>query len=129
MDFLLRPLPYPQADRLGVLLLHKEWLLDEGKDGGEDDSHDRHVWEWVHANVPVVRVAAYGLTSGVNLQAGSSHVGAIRYVREMRVSAHYFEVLGVPLFLGREFTDEEDRRGGPPAAILSFQLWAIDISE
>ena len=121
--FLLRPLPYPQANRLGVLLLHKEWLLGVGKDGGEDDSHDRHVWEWVHAKVPAVRVAGYGLTSGVNLQAGSSHVGAIRYVREMRVSAHYFEVLGVSLFLGREFTDEEDLRGGPPAAILGFQLW------
>src|SRR5208337_3016500 len=121
--FLLRPLPYPQTDHLGVLLLHKEGVLGAGNDGGEDDFHDRHVWEWVHANVPSVRAAAYGLASGVNLQAGSSHGGAIRYVREMRVSAHYFEVLGVSLFLGREFSDEEDLRGGPPSAILGFQLW------
>jgi predicted permease len=41
----------------------------------------------------------------------------------MRVSAHYFEVLGIPLFLGREFTQEEDRRGGPPAVIISYDLW------
>ncbi len=121
--FLLRPLPYPRADRLGVLLLHTERPLGSGKDEGEDDSHDRHVWEWVHGNVPAVRVAAYGLATGVNLQAASSHGGATRYVREMRVSAHYFEVLGVSPFLGREFTDEEDLRGGPPAVILGFQLW------
>src|SRR5579872_3827954 len=35
--FLLRPLPYPEADRLGVLRLHTE------RGGGtEQDEHDRH---------------------------------------------------------------------------------------
>lgn len=29
--FLLRPLPYPQADRLGVLLLHREGVSPEMK--------------------------------------------------------------------------------------------------
>ena len=73
--------------------------------------------------MPAVREASYGLPSGVNLQAGSSPGAGVRYVREMRVSAHYFDVLGVPLFLGREFTEEEDRHGGPPVAVLSYALW------
>jgi MacB-like periplasmic core domain len=123
MGFSLRPLPYAQADRLGVLLLHQEWPL-KGETGFSDsDNHDRNTWASIHDNVPAVRAAAYGwAATGVNLQAGAAG-GMVRYVRERRVSAHYFEVLGVPLFLGREFTDEEDLRGGPPVAILSFPLW------
>jgi predicted permease len=121
--FLLRPLPYPQADRLGVLLLHQQWPLNGGTGFSDSDNHDRNTWTWIRDNVPAVRAAAYGwAASGVNLQAGAAG-GMVRYVREMRVSAHYFEVLGVPLFLGREFTEEEDLRGGPPVAILSFPLW------
>jgi predicted permease len=121
--FLLRPLPYPQADRLGVLLLHQEWPLNGGTGFSDSDNHDRNAWTWIRDNVPAVRAAAYGwAATGVNLQAVAAG-GVVRFVREMRVSAHYFEVLGVPLFLGRDFRDEEDLRGGPPAAILSFQLW------
>lgn len=119
--FLLRPLPYPQADRLGVLLLHEEGL--NGTTGsGDDDSHDRNTWVAIRDNVPAVRPAAYGLATGVNLQTGAAGATA-RYVHEIRVSAYYFDVLGVPLFLGREFTETEDLQGGSPVAILSFQLW------
>ena len=35
----------------------------------------------------------------------------------------FFRVLGVPPALGREFTADEDRVNGPPAAILSHALW------
>src|SRR5215831_11932929 len=121
--FLLRPLPYPQADRLGVLLLHQEWPL-KGSTGSSDfDNHDRNTWASIRDDVPAVRGAAYGwVATGVNLQAGAAS-GIVRFVHERKVSAHYFEVLGVPLFLGREFTDQEDLRGGPPVAILSFPLW------
>lgn len=120
--FLLRPLPYLHADRLGVLLLHQEPSLNGASDSSDSNSHDRSTWISIHDNVPAIRAAAYGSTTGVNLQAGAT-VGTPRYVHEMRVSAHYFQVLGVPLFLGREFTDQEDLRGGAPVAILSFPLW------
>lgn len=119
--FLLRPLPYRQADRLGVLLLRQE-QPDGATSFSDSDSHDRNTWASIRQNVPAVRAAAYGLVTGVNLQAGAAGE-IVRYVREMRVSAHYFHVLGVPLFLGREFTDQEDSRGGAPVAILGFSLW------
>jgi len=123
--FLLRPLPYPEPDRLGVLLLHREGTPPSSGQyvTEEDDSHDGNTWNWIRDNVPAVREASYGLASGVNLQSGSGTGASARYAHAMRVSAHYFDVLGVPLFLGREFTEEEDRQGGAPVAILSYSLW------
>ena len=131
--FLLRPLPYPEPDRLGVLLLHQEGISKSGQFVQQDDnSQDGETWEMVRDNVPSVQAAAFGGTSGVNLgvnlQAGSAsgggvHSGEVRYVQDMRVSAHYFDVLGIQPFLGRGFTGEEDRPHGPNAVILSYALW------
>jgi predicted permease len=39
------------------------------------------------------------------------------------VTRGFLDLLGVSLALGRTFTPEEDRLGGPPAAILSYGLW------
>ncbi|HEY1462353.1 MAG TPA: ABC transporter permease [Terriglobales bacterium] len=123
--FLLRPLPYPHPEQLGVLMLHRQGVMPEtGKAANEeDDSQDGDTWDWVRDNVPAVREASYGMVSGVNLQAGSVADSGALYVQEMRVSAHYFDVLGLPFYLGREFTEEEDRHGGPPVTILSYTLW------
>jgi predicted permease len=123
--FLLRPLPYPQADRLGVLMLHREGVMpDTGKAvQEEEESQDGDTWNWIRDNVPAVREASYGLPSGVNLQAKSAAGTEVRYVKDARVSAHYFDVLGLPLLLGREFSEDEDRRGGSPVVILSYALW------
>lgn len=123
--FLLRPLPYPEPDRLGVLVLHVEGVSErtgqfERQDG---TSHDGETWKLVRENVPAVRAASFGLTGGVNLRAGSGSGVNIRYVQDMRVSADYFSVLGVQPFLGRGFSQEEDRPNGPKAAVLSYALW------
>src|SRR5262249_16844375 len=39
------------------------------------------------------------------------------------VSADYLETVGVSPLLGRRFTSEEDRPGGPNVALLSHALW------
>ncbi len=39
------------------------------------------------------------------------------------VSPRFFSVLGVPPLLGRELKLEEERFGGPPAALISEKLW------
>ena len=124
--FLLRPLPYPQADRLGVLLLHGEGTDPSTgrRQNEEGDSHDGDTWDWLRNNLPMVRLASYAsLVGGINLSTSSSGDAGVRYVENMRVSAHYFDVLGTPLFLGREFTEEEDRAHGPAVVILSYDLW------
>lgn len=123
--FLLRPLPYPEPDRLAVLILHREGIsATSGQFVQQDnDSQDGETWEMVRDNVPSVRAATFGGASGVNLQADSDSGNSIRYIQDMRVSAHYFDVLGIQPFLGRGFTAEEDRPNGPNAVILSYALW------
>jgi predicted permease len=49
--------------------------------------------------------------------AASSPDAAMRYFRHL-VSPGYFETLGIPLVRGRAFTSQ-DRRGGPPVAIVN----------
>jgi predicted permease len=39
------------------------------------------------------------------------------------VSANTFDVLGTAPLLGRTLTAEDDQRGGPPIAVLSYGLW------
>jgi len=47
-----------------------------------------------------------------------------RLVTGESVSANYFEVLGIPLALGRSFIPDEERtRGGAPVVVISHGLW------
>ena len=39
------------------------------------------------------------------------------------VSADFFSVLGVKPFLGRTFSPEESKAGGPPVAVVSYGFW------
>jgi len=123
--FLLRQLPYPQPERVAALVVHQQGVSPRtGKAFvEEDDSFEGSEWQALRQNVDAVTFASWGGTSGVNLKAGLSAGGAVRYVRDSRVSAGYFAVLGVPLQLGRSFSEEEDRPHGPPAVILSDSLW------
>jgi putative ABC transport system permease protein len=40
-----------------------------------------------------------------------------------QISRSYLQTLGVSPVIGREFTEEEDMAGGPPAILLSYGLW------
>ncbi len=123
--FLLRTLPYPHPERIGVLMTHVEGTNPRTGQhvSEEDDSQDGATWEMLKSNVNAVTVASWGGSGGVNLQAGAAAGNAVRYVHESRISAHYFDVLGIPLYLGRSFTEEEDHRDGPQAVVLSHALW------
>jgi len=44
-------------------------------------------------------------------------------VRGARVSWDFFHVLGVEPRLGRTFLEEEDQRGAPAVALISYELW------
>jgi predicted permease len=117
---LLRPLPYPQPDRLGSLVTHYDGFNTKGGAIAEDDSStDGETWEMVRDNVPTVIAGVTSGVSGVNLKAGNS----VRFAREQRVSAGYFETLGVLPRYGRSFTAEEDRPNGPKVVIISYDIW------
>ena len=117
---LLRPLPYSQPERLGAVVTHFESTGKRGQPVEEDDdSIDGETWELVRDNVPAGRAAVWSPAKGVNLQADTS----VQYVREQRVSAGYFDVLGTRLFMGRSFNQDEDRPHGSRAVVLSYDLW------
>ena len=113
---MLKSLPYPQPDRIGTLFQREQ---------GPDASNglrwiDGTQWERLRDNVPSLTSAVYAaLAGGANLQAGSQ----IAYVHAGRVSARYFDVLGIRPAVGRAFSAAEDAPKGPKAVILSYNLW------
>lgn len=123
--FMLRRLPYPHPERIAALVVHQQGTDERtGKAASDDDdSFTGESWQILKNNVTGVIFASYGGTSGVNLKAGADAGNAVRYVHETRVSAHYFDVLGIPLYLGRSFTEDEDRPHGPAVVVLSYGLW------
>jgi len=70
--FLLRPLPYSDADRVASLILHVEGI--SARTGkvfvDDDDSHDLETWNLVSHDITAAQAAAQGGTTGVNLQTG-----------------------------------------------------------
>jgi len=127
--FLLRRLPYPEPNRIGALELHNEGISQRTGQRfvEDDDSVDAKIWNALHNDVTSVTAAAYGdqfgAGSGANLETPAEDGRAVRYVHSAHVSAHYFDVLGIKPVVGRGFSDDEDRPGGPKAAVLSYALW------
>ncbi|QNI34864.1 ABC transporter permease [Alloacidobacterium dinghuense] len=121
--FMLRRLPYPEPERIAALVVHQEGINNGKAISDDDDSFTGGSWQILRDNVSGVTFASYGGTSGVNLKAPADAGGAVLYVHGTRVSARYFDVLGIPLFLGRTFTEQEDVPHGPPVVVLSYKLW------
>jgi predicted permease len=63
--------------------------------------------------------AAFGFTSATLIGADSPEL-----IRGGRVSASYFDVLGVQPLVGRPFRADEEDPGGAPVTIISEELWA-----
>src|SRR5271163_828976 len=109
---MLQPLPYPDPDRLTQIVAKFRF---EGKEGTADN-FDGTAWEAIrdHASPLESAVYSYG-ASGINLGVNGSGV----YVKQQRVCAGFFHVLGAQPLIGREFTPDEDRPKGAPVVILS----------
>ena len=113
---LLRPLPYPDPDRLALI---STTIRAEGATEHELAQHGL-TWETVRDHAKTFEPAVFSSwTTGVNLAADRSAA----YVQQQRVGAGFFGVLGVAPVVGREFSAEEDRSGGPATVILSYELW------
>ena len=112
---MLKSLPYPQPERMGTI-----YSRVTGANASDSPINlDGEKWGLLRDRVPVLISAVSGSTSGINLRAGSH----VEYVHDGRVSAHYFDVLGIRPMIGRSFSEPEDRPNGPKAAILSYGLW------
>lgn len=112
---LLRPAPYPEPDRLAL-------VITAARQSGKEDTNDSQtgaLFEAVRDGASTLDVAAFSGDNGANF-AGQGH---LEYVRQQRVSTGFFRVLGVNPQLGREFTPVEDKPGGPAVAVLSYEFW------
>ena len=102
---LVRPLPYPQSDRLATIIRHTE------RGGRSDTGYNTNGATWLAMRDGVrdldIAVVGGGF-SGVNLTGGDETA----FVQQQRVSAGFFRVLGVTPAIGREFTTDEDLPGG-----------------
>ncbi|MGB8475787.1 MAG: ABC transporter permease [Candidatus Acidiferrum sp.] len=110
---LLEPLSYPEADRLVQLE-----LSDPHGNANVTSIPKFNVWK--EQTQVFEAVAAYDQGGpGVNLTGGDRP----EQLRGIRASADYFRVFGVPMQIGRPYTAEEDRPGGPKLAVLANGLW------
>ncbi|HXP24059.1 MAG TPA: ABC transporter permease, partial [Candidatus Sulfotelmatobacter sp.] len=108
---ILAPLPYFQPDRLVMV-----W---------ENNPRFPRVFvsypnflDWQHSARSFRQMAAF-MEQGVDLTGP----GAPEHLDGKEISSGFFGTLGAKLTLGREFSPEEDRRGGTPVVIISNRLW------
>jgi predicted permease len=114
---LLKALPYPNPERLATVRMI---VTRDGAVIGENNSHTGKVWEAIRDHATTFDAAVLsGLAARISLVLPDRAV----VITPQRVSAGYFRVLGVPPAMGREFTREEDRVGGPTVTVLSDRLW------
>jgi putative ABC transport system permease protein len=110
---LLKPLPYPNGDRLMSLFESNrlQKLLHEGL-------APTQIEEWNGMNQSFSTIAG-GYTENVAETSGELPEMLVT----ARVSPRFFSVLGTPTLLGRTFSPEENLFNGPSAAVISEHLW------
>jgi len=110
---LLQPLSYPNSDRLVELEL-------TSKEGNGDVTSIPKFNVWRDQTQVFDSVAAYDFSGpGVNLTGGDRP----EQLKGIHASSDYFRVFGAPIVLGRAYTAEEDRPGGPAVTVISNGLW------
>lgn len=116
-SLLLEPLPYAQPDRLvAIAFQFPKEKPSTSQVGSVADFLVEHAHSFSSFGI------ADGGTTGVNL-APSATGGRPYQVQQLRVSRDFLPTLGLHPALGRFFTAEEDRSGGPRAALMSYRLW------
>ncbi|MFP5261389.1 MAG: ADOP family duplicated permease [Blastocatellia bacterium] len=111
---LLKPLPYPEPDRLVTLQEHTEKPTQYGD-----------LWSFAYPNFLDCKQEIRSLTMAAWRYSGGtvSGPGESEYVEGRQVSSELFSVLGVTFVQGRAFLPEEDRPGAAPVIIISYGLW------
>jgi putative ABC transport system permease protein len=111
---LLRPLPYPQPDRL-VLIRERTNIFDSGS-----VSLPNYL-DWRASQRGFTDLALFR-RDDANLSGASSDVEAERVV-SARVAYNFLSVLGVPPELGRDFRESDDVPHCKKVALISDALW------
>jgi len=110
---LLRPLPYPDADRLVVV---RETRAQAGFERTVMAEGEFVLWA---RNSPELEHATAVLRPGLAIVAGELR----DRVPGLRVSADFFPLFGVAPALGRTFTRDAEQPGSGDVALISDSLW------
>ena len=110
---LLRPLPYPQPDRLANIWLHSPGIgiYRDWPSPGEyqDLQQENHSFdEMAIANLDKMTLTGHGQPQRIDI---------------MKASSSLFHLLGGKPLLGRLFLADEDKPGRPPVVILTYGIW------
>ena len=108
---LLRPLPYPNADRL--VAVAETSLESPDISVAYPDYLDWRAQQTVFEEMSA-RMPTGGIISGANEP---------ERVLGRHVTSSFFSTLGVQPVVGRAFTDAEDKPGVPPVMVISYGLW------
>ena len=117
-QLLLRPLPYPEGDRL-VTVYESFPRSDGGRIPQLRNSVSPANWlDWQRESHTLQGFAAWRPLRGT-----LTGVGEPLRVSSQSVSAEFFPTLGVQPLLGRTLTAEDDRPKAPGVVVLSHRLW------
>src|SRR5213596_2519183 len=108
---LLRPLPVEDIDRLVVPVTLREGFDPFGSPFLEYAAYRDRAHCFASSGVATAR--SFNLTGR----------GEPERVRGATVMANYLSTLGTKPVLGRTFSADDDRLGGPPVALISYGLW------
>lgn len=108
---LLKPLQFPGPDRLVMV-----WERQPA--GRNNVVQTQNFLEWRKRNRSFENLAAF-LPAPTNLSGEGEPV----QVPGLRITAGFFEILGVPPQLGRTIRAQDDTAGAPAVVVLSDGLW------
>ena len=110
---LLQPLPFPEADRL-VSVDHHAPGIDLPRLNNSPGTLDLY---WSEADF--MRVA--GVNRAQRVLTGRDRPARVSV---LQVTEQYFDVMQVQVAQGRPMTDEDNREGASPVAVLTHEFWA-----
>src|SRR5450432_2149553 len=108
---LLKPLPYPEPDRLVI-------FLNVGPNGTGSAGSVPKFNVWREQTLAFQDAAAYSF-GVMNLTGGESP----EQLPSARVTADFFRLFGAQTAVGRTFTADEDRPNGGRVVVLSYGFW------
>jgi putative ABC transport system permease protein len=112
---LLRPLPYPDSDRLAVI-----WKVNQRQDSRSPnvDHPDVRAWNTVDG----LHVVGYS-----SQRPTLSGLGPVRVVEAATVTGHVLGVFGLEPVLGRDLAPTDDVPDGPRVAVVSHAFWQDEL--
>ena len=113
---LLKPLPYPEPDRLVTVHGHTDTWNTEAF--GEQNLAYFDYLDCQRESRSLAMAGWLYSSGGTVIEPGEAE-----YVDRREISSELFSVLGVTLWRGRAFLPEEDRPGAAPVIILGYSFW------